>query len=42
VTLGSVVTGSGTRWLTEEEISNGVHEAVVANRRRTLVGDQPP
>jgi hypothetical protein len=38
VQLGAVDDGSGTRWLTDEEISAGVAAAVAADRPSFLVG----
>jgi hypothetical protein len=41
VQLGSVSTAGGRRWLSDGEISAGVHDAVVAGVAATLVGDAP-
>lgn len=42
VHLGTVVDGGGHRWLTNEEISAGVHAAILADQPNYLVGTGPP
>jgi hypothetical protein len=42
VQLGSVASDGGRRWLTDEEISTGVHDAVVSGLPYSLVGDAGP
>ena len=38
ILLGAVVEAGGRRWLTDEEISGGVHAAILADRPHYLVG----
>lgn len=42
VVLGFVDEGSGSRWLTDDEISGGVIEAIRSDRERTVVGTLDP
>lgn len=42
VQLGFKAEGSVSRWLTHEEISNGVISAIYHNKRRTVVGTLHP
>jgi uncharacterized protein YbjT (DUF2867 family) len=41
VRLGAVGTVAGQRWLTDAEISEGVHSAIQSGAAETLVGDHP-
>jgi hypothetical protein len=41
VELGAVRTGAHERWLTHEEISDGVHEAIRSDRPYHLIGVRP-
>jgi hypothetical protein len=40
VRLGAVTTAGGRRWLTDAEISDGVHEAIKSGAADALVGDR--
>ena len=42
VTLGFVIEGSQSRWLTRQEISDGVFDAFVSGRATTIVGTIEP
>jgi hypothetical protein len=42
IQLGAVVEDGGRRWLTDEEISGGVHAAILADRPNYLVGTAAP
>ncbi|MDF1869524.1 MAG: hypothetical protein P1U30_03955 [Phycisphaerales bacterium] len=42
VTLGFVVEGSGSRWLTHQEISEGVFDAFISGRAASIVGSIEP
>jgi len=42
VQLGFVIEGDRSRWLTHDEISNGVMECIENNRRRHVVGTLEP
>ncbi|CAG5086136.1 Short chain dehydrogenase [Thermobacillus xylanilyticus] len=42
VQLGFVIEGGRSRWLTHDEISNGVIECIQNNRRRHVVGTLEP
>ncbi|NRD79776.1 short-chain dehydrogenase [Bacillus sp. BRMEA1] len=42
IQLGFVIEGEGSRWLTNEEISNGVIESIKKDRPRHLIGVLEP
>ena len=42
VELGFIIEGGASRWLTHDEISDGVHDALVSGRTMSIVGTVEP